>query len=144
MSYIEPDEYEQELIRFFAQRYREQNECVDYHEFPRYEEKGIGAINWARDRLTQIGVITGEHSTGIRVLPKILEVLELINNPPKPPLPDYRDARTNFIWPVVSQLIGRKPFGSLRITWPDRMVAFRGAGFDLEFLGGVRGGIWTA
>ena len=105
MSYIEPDEYEQELIRFFAQRYREQNECVDYHEFPRYEEKGIGAINWARDRLTQIGVIAGEHSTGIRVLPRILEVLELINNPPKPPLPDYRDKLTKWFfskrWSVV-------------------------------------------
>lgn len=95
MPTIPLDEYEQELVRFFAQCYLEHREEIDHEEFPRYAELGKERILQARERLTDAELITGAHSTGIKVLPAILDAVKQLDNPL---LPDYRDKLTKWFW----------------------------------------------
>jgi hypothetical protein len=95
MPTIPFDEYEQELVRFFAQRYLEHKEQIDHEQFPRYEELGKERILQVRKRLRDAGLITGVHVTRIEILPAILHAAEQLDNPP---LPDYRDKLTKWFW----------------------------------------------
>jgi hypothetical protein len=103
------DDYEKELVRFFAQRYLAHQEFISHAEFPRYEEVGKQKVLDARRRIREAGLIEGMHTEGIidtglidlidrsriKVLPTCLELVHAWDNPP---MPDYWDKMTKWFW----------------------------------------------
>jgi hypothetical protein len=113
------DDYEKELVRFFAQRYVAHKEFVNYSEFPRFDEVGERTINVARRRLKEAGLIEGMHTTQIKALATCVDLAKRWDNPPPEPLPDYRDKVTKWFWskwwslPVLILIVGLP----VLVTW---------------------------
>ena len=89
------NEYEIELVRFFAQRSTGGEEIVNMKEVPRYDEVGKEKVYHIRKRFTDYGLLKGYSSEDVEVLPTVLELVQQWDNPP---LPDYRDKMTKWFW----------------------------------------------
>jgi hypothetical protein len=114
------DDYEQELVRWLAQKYlAHEGGMISVADFPRYEEIGKDRAFDARKRLTDSGLIEGVASWEIDVLPACVELVQQWDNPPLEPLPDYRDKLSKWFWskpwsiPVLVVLVGLPAI----VTW---------------------------
>jgi len=102
MPKIPLTEYEIELVRYCAQHYLDKGEILGYAEFPRYEELGRRKILEAEARFVRFGLMRGWASNGVEILPAVFDLLEQWDNPP---LPDYRDRLTKWVWSKPRRII---------------------------------------
>lgn len=89
------DDYEKELVRFFAQRCREHHELVERTELPRHQEVDDHTEAVALNRLDEAELISIFTRSQVKVLPACVELVQAWDNPP---LPDYRDKATKWFW----------------------------------------------
>ena len=100
------DDYEKELLRFFAQRYRAHQEEVKRDELPRHQEVDENIEAKALVKIAEAGLIEPIDRSEVRVLPACVEKVHAWDNPP---LPDYWDRSTKWFrsnpWLVVFGLV---------------------------------------
>jgi hypothetical protein len=76
------DESDKALIRYFAERYREHEEDLNYDTFCNHLKLHRSECFKIRQRMLVLGVIAdGEHA-GIIILPKCVELVHAWDNPP--------------------------------------------------------------
>jgi hypothetical protein len=92
------DDYEKELVRFFAQRYLDHQGVVGRGELPRQKELDEHREAVALNRLDNAGLIDIVSRSEVKVLPACVKVAQRWDNPPPAPLPDYRDRLSKWFW----------------------------------------------
>jgi hypothetical protein len=91
MANVKLNEYEVQLVRFFAKHYEEKDRWVALADIPDFADKEkFGA---AYDRLIRFGYVISDSSCGLEILPPCLEAVETWDNPP---LPDRWDEATKW------------------------------------------------
>ncbi len=126
------DDYEKELVRFFAQRDREHQEVVSREELPRHHEVDDHTEAVALNRIDEAGLIDLFTRSQVKVLPACVELVHAWDNPP---LPDYRDKVTKWFWskrwslPVLVVFVGLPAL----VTWIGMLKTI------LEWFGIVKG-----
>ena len=92
---VELNEYEVELVRFFANHYTEKGDIVAYEDFPKCKELGINQLIRLTDRLELFGLMESHSSSTAKIPSTVLGLVQQWDNPP---LPDYRDKITKWFW----------------------------------------------
>ncbi|MGO9115606.1 MAG: hypothetical protein ACLP9L_40885, partial [Thermoguttaceae bacterium] len=90
MAKVQLNDYEVQLVRFFAKHYREKDKYVAFADMPGDDEQ---QFQTAFERLSRFGFVKGYTSHRIEILPSCLEAVEAWDNPP---LPDRWDEATKW------------------------------------------------
>jgi hypothetical protein len=127
------DDYEKELVRWFAQKYLDhQGDMIRVCDLPRFTELGKEKVSLARTRLTDFGLIRAAGSLEIEVLPACVELVHAWDNPP---MPDRWEEATKWFrskwWslPVLVVFVGLPAL----VTWIGMLKTI------LEWMGFIKG-----
>jgi hypothetical protein len=106
MAKVEFNEYEVQLVRFFAKFYTDEGRYCPFGAIPGYKEDRA-KFGAAFDRLSRFNFAKGHTSGSLEVLPKCLEEVEAWDNPP---VPDRWDEATKWLrskrWSLPLLVVG--------------------------------------